>query len=96
MTFMVSNTLNSLVMNANQTATTYGTWTGPAFTATSDSFFKDNQQLVNIDDCLQVFNNVFTKTYVRNDMPKNLENNITHVGFVAQDLKKHYQTNLTT
>ena len=87
MKFMVSTTISCLTMNIDGTATCNYTWTGPAFTSTSDSMFKNDQQQVNIDDCLQVFNNLFTKTYIRNDIADNLENNIRTVGFVAQDLK---------
>ena len=89
MGFMVSNSIICLVMNPSGTATTYYTWTGPAFTATSDSCFKDDQQAVNIDDCLQVFNNLTTKTFIRNDISENLTNGIRSVGFVAQDLQKN-------
>jgi hypothetical protein len=49
---------------------------------------KNDQQKVSLDDCLQVFNNLHTKTFVRNDIPENLENNVRSVGFVAQDLQK--------
>ena len=55
--------------------------------STSDSVFKDDQQPVSIDDCLQVFNNLTTKTFIRNDKPEDLANGIRSVGFVAQDLQ---------
>ena len=89
MVFMVSNSITCLTMNPSGTATTSYTWTGPAFTSTSDSIFKDDQQPVSIDDCLQVFNNLTTKTFIRNDIPDNLANGIRSVGFVAQDLKNN-------
>jgi hypothetical protein len=89
MVFMVSNSITCVTMNANGTATCGFTWTGPAFTSTSDSIFKDDQQPVSIDDCLQVFNNLTTKTFIRNDIPDNLANGIRSVGFVAQDLKNN-------
>ena len=89
MVFMVSNSITCVTMNANGTATCGFTWTGPAFTSTSDSIFKDDQQPVSIDDCLQVFNNLTTKTFIRNDMPDNLAHGIRSVGFVAQDLKNN-------
>jgi hypothetical protein len=89
MVFMVSNSITCATMNANGTATCGFTWTGPAFTSTSDSIFKDDQKPVSIDDCLQVFNNLTTKTFIRNDIPDNLANGIRSVGFVAQDLKNN-------
>jgi hypothetical protein len=87
--FNLASTTVAFQINANGTGTTYYTWTGPAFTATSDSYLKDDQQPVNIDDCLQVFNNLTTKTFIRNDIPENLANGIRSVGFVAQDLQKN-------
>jgi hypothetical protein len=87
--FNLASTTVAFQINANGTGTTYYNWTGPAFTSTSDGFFKDDQQPVSIDDCLQVFNNLTTKTFIRNDIPENLENGIRSVGFVAQDLQKN-------
>jgi hypothetical protein len=87
--FNIASATVAFQINANGTGTTYYNWTGPAFTSTSDSVFKDDQQPVSIDDCLQVFNNLTTKTFIRNDKPEDLENGIRSVGFVAQDLQNN-------
>jgi hypothetical protein len=82
MGFNVSSNINCLVMNPAGTATCSYAWSGPAFTATSDSSLKDNQELADPADIKRVFEGLDVKTYTRKDM-----GNQQAVGFIAQDLQ---------
>jgi hypothetical protein len=82
MGFNVSSNINCLAMNPSGSATCSYTWSGPAFTSTSDSSLKDNQQLANPADIKAVFHGLDVKTFTRKD-----RDNQPAVGFIAQDLQ---------
>ena len=53
--------------------------------AVCDTKLKDDQQLVDLNDIYNVFNNVEVKSYTRNDIEDEINNKFRRIGFIAQD-----------
>ena len=63
-----------------------------AFTATSDVSLKENVNIVNELNCVNVIKDVSPKTYTRNDLP---DTSTRWIGFIAQEVEAALNTHIT-
>ena len=82
MRFYTSSTPQAFQMAANG-ACTWNVSVGQA----SDTSLKDDQQIANLDDIMNVFNAVEPKTFIRNDIAEEFTKGTRRLGFIAQDVE---------